>query len=212
MKSARTAACVTAALLALVFAACGGSSSNDSVVAAPASATSARGLTPPGTQLKLGQQATIAWIPPTGVTVESRLKGVKMRVVVTSIKQGSPDDVKDLNLDPGEQGATPYYVKVKFTAVDDVGEKAVTDDPSLTFDAFDDRGQQQDGITIIGGFEPCEPVKAPKAFTPGKSYETCLTYLLKGGGSIQRVQWADGPTTKDATMPYHDKPIAWRVS
>jgi hypothetical protein len=207
MKSARTPACLMAAALALVLAACGGSGSDSSSISASkAAAIAARGLTPPGAQLKLGQPATVSWIPPTS----KGQKGVKMQVAVMSIKQGSPDDLKGLALDalgPDAQGSTPYFVTLKLTALDDVGAKAITNDPSVTFEAFDDRGQQQQEVTISGGFKPCGAVQAPNAFSPGKAYETCSTYLLKGGGSIRKLQWSN-----NGAMPYNDNPLVWNRS
>ena len=49
----------------------------------------------------------------------------------------------------------------------------------------------------------------PKPLANGKSYDSCLTYLMPGGGSIQKVQWGDGPAAADQVTPYFDKPIVW---
>jgi hypothetical protein len=35
---------------------------------------------------------------------------------------------------------------------------------------------------------------------------------MPGGGSIQKVQWADGPSGPDGLTPYFDKPILWSGS
>ena len=49
----------------------------------------------------------------------------------------------------------------------------------------------------------------PKPFANGKSYESCLTYLMPGGGSIQKVQWNSGPSKAGEVTPYFDDPIVW---
>jgi len=47
----------------------------------------------------------------------------------------------------------------------------------------------------------------PNPLANGKSYDSRLTYLMPGGGSIQKVQWGDGPAAADQVTPYFDKPI-----
>jgi hypothetical protein len=230
MKPVRIAAVTSAAVLALGLAACGGSSSggsgssSTSVAAAAAAATTttpaqttasggggtaAGGLTPPGAQLALGQDATVAWVSPAAFSVNGGQKGTKMKVTVESIKQGTQDDLKNIQLDASQKGATPYYVRVKLTALQDAGPAAAKDDPAITFDAVDDRQQKQGSVTFFGTYKPCDEVDAPKPFSAGKSYETCFTYLLQGGGSIKQVQWNSGPSPKDGVTPYFEKPIVW---
>ncbi len=49
----------------------------------------------------------------------------------------------------------------------------------------------------------------PKQFANGKSYESCLAYLMPGGGSIQKVQWNDGPAKENQVTAYFEKPVVW---
>ena len=84
-----------------------------------------------------------------------------------------------------------------------------TSTPAITFTAIDDRGQEQPSITFLGTFQRCDEVSAPKALVSGKSYSTCMTYLIPGGGSIQSVKWDSGPNTANDVSPYFDKPIVW---
>jgi hypothetical protein len=219
------------AALALGLAACGGSSSgggsSSTNVAAttpastpattPAQTTTssspgggaAGGLTPPGTELAPGQDATVTWVSPSDFSVNGGQHGTKMKVTVESIKQGSQGDLKNIQLDASQKGATPYYVKVKLTALQDAGRAAAKDDPAITFEAIDDRQQKQGSVTFLGTFEPCKEVNAPKPFSAGKSYESCFTYLIQGGGSIQKVVWDSGPSPKDGVTPYFEKPVVW---
>jgi hypothetical protein len=43
----------------------------------------------------------------------------------------------------------------------------------------------------------------------GRSYYSCLAYLIPGGGSIQKIQWDDGPAAADQVTTYFDHPIVW---
>lgn len=37
-------------------------------------------------------------------------------------------------------------------------------------------------------------------------------YLMPGGGSIQKVQWDDGPAAAGQVTPYFEHPIVWAGS
>ena len=75
--------------------------------------------------------------------------------------------------------------------------------------AIDDRGQEQQSITFLGTFSRCDDPTPPKQFVSGKTYQSCLAYLIPGGGSIQKVQWDNGPAAANAVTPYFDRPIVW---
>jgi len=233
MTGRRIAALAAAGALALGAAACG-SSSNDgggSTTAAPAAAAttgsattttttastattaapaSSGGLTPPGTKLGFGAQATVGWVPPSRFSATGAQTGYKLQVSVDSIEKGSLGDFKNIQLDASQKRSTPYYVKVTVKALEDV--KTGTDDPDISFDAIDDRGQEQGSVTFLGTFDRCDDKQVPRPFTSGKSYESCLTYLMPGGGSINEVQWRNGPSRKGGVTPYFDKPIVWSGS
>jgi hypothetical protein len=213
------------------LAACGGSSSGGSssgggstgggssptASAPPASAAAAGGssasgrpgrLTHPGTHLGFGQEATVGWVPPSVASNPGAKKALKLRVTVESIEQGTIADFRNVQLNASERNSTPYYVKVRIKALGSIPPPG-TDDPDITFDAIDDRGQQQQSITFFGTFQRCNDAAAPKPFKNGKSYQSCLAYLMPGGGSIQQVQWNDGPAAADQVTPYFDHPIVW---
>jgi len=82
-------------------------------------------------------------------------------------------------------------------------------DPAITFTAIDDRGQQQQSITFLGTFSRCDDPMPPKQFVSGKTYESCLAYLIPGGGSIQKIQWDNGPAAANEVTPYFERPIVW---
>lgn len=232
MKSGRTAALVITAIALPALAACSGGSSSGSnpaagatgggnqptaTATAPASsapaspsaaAAGANGLTPPGTHLGFGTAATVGWVPPTLDTGTGAHKGLKLQVTVESIQKGTIADFTNIDLNAAEKKSTPYYVRVRLTALGNVAPPK-DNDPALTFTAIDDRGQEQDNITILGTFQRCDDPSPPTSFANGKSYQSCLTYLIPGGGSIKSVEWKDGPAPADDVSAYYDRPVVW---
>jgi hypothetical protein len=165
-------------------------------------------LTAPGTRLGLGRDATVAWVPPAQATGSGPHQGIKLRVTVESIEKGTIADFQNVNLNATQKKATPYYVKLRITALASTPPPA-NSDPAITFTAIDDRGQQQQSITFFGTFTRCDDPMPPKSFVSGKTYESCLAYLMPGGGSIQKVQWDSGPSAANELTPYFDRPLIW---
>lgn len=225
MKPGRMAAWAVAVAALPVLAACGGSSggggsagnqpspdeppvstSAPQTPSAPPSSdagTSGGKLTPPGAHLAFGQQAIVGWDP------DDTGKVFRMQVTVVSIEKGSiAKDFTNVQLNAKEKASTPYYVTLKIKAL---GSRPHTDSthPSISFNAIDDRGQEQGSVTFFGTFERCDDPEMPKPFTAGKSYTACMTYLVPGGGSIKSVTWTDGPHKTGDVTPYFEKPIVW---
>lgn len=189
----------------------GAASASASGAASPTATGGARtgGLTPPGTRLRAGQTATVGWVPPSMFSVTQAQQGYKLQVDVESIVKGTADDLKNIQLDADQQGSTPYFVKVRINALEAV-PGTVTDNPAASLDAIDDRGQQQGSVIFLGTFDRCPDTDPPKPFGAGKSFESCLTYLMPGGGAITKMQWGDGPSGAGGDVtPYFDDPISW---
>jgi hypothetical protein len=230
MKPGRTVAWVITATALPVLAACSGGSSsgnapaggtttggNQPATSAPAqpssqspaaaAKTGAGGLTPPGTHLGFGKDAIVGWVPQAQDGTGAH-KGIKMQVTVESIQKGTLADFRNVNLDAKEKKDTPYYVTLRLTELQNAPVPQDSD-PAITFTAIDDRGQEQESITFLGTFQRCDEVSAPKTLVSGKSYTTCMTYLIPGGGSIQSVKWDSGPSAANDVSAYFDKPITW---
>jgi hypothetical protein len=187
----------------------GASGSSDASPAGQAAAgTGGSGLTAPGTHLSLGRDATVAWVPPSQASGSGAHQGLRLRVTVESIEKGTIADFQNVNLNATQKKATPYYVKLRITALGSTSPPA-NSDPAITFTAIDDRGQQQQSITFLGTFSRCDDPMPPKSFVSGKTYESCLAYLMPGGGSIQKVQWDSGPAPANQVTPYFDRPLVW---
>ena len=165
-------------------------------------------LTPPGTHLAFGGEATVGWVPPSQDTGNGAHQGIKLRVTVVSIQKGTLADFRNVELNANERKATPYYVQLRVTALSSTPPPKDSD-PAITFTAIDDRGQHQQSITFLGTFSRCDDPMPPKQFVSGKTYQSCLAYLIPGGGSIQKVQWDSGPAGANQVTPYFDRPIVW---
>ena len=159
------------------------------------------GRTEPGATLKLGETARVTYKPLTAINDKNLFE---VDATAVKIEEGSIDDFENISLDEDQKASTPYYVTVK---IENTGEEIplgdMEGDPDLKFGAVDDRGQEQGSITFIGDFERCEDTDAPKPFTPGKSYESCLAFLVGGGGSITEVRWK-------GSDKYIIKPVVWK--
>jgi hypothetical protein len=164
-------------------------------------ATAGGGRTAPGTTLKVGETAHVTY-KPLSATDEKHL--FQVDATALKIEKGSIDDFENISLDADQKASTPYYVTVK---IENTGEEIPLGDqegdPDLKFGAVDDRGQEQPSITFIGDFERCEDTDAPKPFAKGKSYESCLAFLVGGDGSITEVRWK-------GSDKYILDPVVWK--
>jgi hypothetical protein len=164
-------------------------------------ATTSGGLTAPGATLKLGEAAHVTY-KPLSATDDNNL--FKVDATALKIEKGSIDDFKNIGLDEDQKASTPYYVTVKIENTgDEIPLGDMEGDPDLKFAAVDDRGQEQGSITFIGDFDRCTDTDAPKPFAKGKSYESCLAFLVGGDGSIREVRW-------QGSDKYILKPVVWK--
>jgi hypothetical protein len=234
MKPGRVAAWAIAAVAVPGLAACSGTSSGSSPASpgsSPAASTSSQAqsqaqspggsqpaaqgqtagsgsLTAPGTHLAFGGAATVGWVPPSQDTGNGAHQGLKLQVTVVSIQKGAMADFRNIELNANERKSTPYYVQLRVTALGSTPPPKDSD-PAITFTAIDDRGQEQQSVTFLGTFARCDDPFPPKQFVSGKTYQSCLTYLIPGGGSIQKVQWDNGPAAANQVTPYFERPIVW---
>jgi hypothetical protein len=199
-------------LVCAAMVGCGGDDDDDA--AAPAKTQTAEttaessggssaggGRTEPGATLTLGETAHVTY-KPLSATDDKNL--FQVDATAEKIEKGSADDFKNIDLDEEQKASTPYYVTVK---IENTGKEIplgdMEGDPDLKFGAIDDRGQEQPSITFIGDFDRCEDADAPKPFAKGKSYESCLAFLVGGDGSIEKVQWK-------GSDKYILKPVEWK--
>jgi len=77
------------------------------------------------------------------------------------------------------------------------------DGTSDAIQGIDDSGSQQDPVSFIGDFPPCNQNSSTAPVAAGASFHTCLTYLVSGG--ITKVAWT-------GTDSYTSSPVTWSGS
>jgi len=153
----------------------------------------------PGATFPIGETAAVAYTDQSdsGVTIGTD----RVRVTVLSIRKGTLADFNGIQLDASQQASTPDYVEVKLT---NLGPAALntndSNDPAVAIDGVDNTGQTQQSITFLGTFPRCPDANTPTPFSPSKSFQTCLTFLVPGG--ISKVAWL-------GTDDYDTSPVTW---
>jgi hypothetical protein len=222
MKARLVIAGIAVAILAPGLAGCGGSSGGSSPGKSPADAassgsntsspapvpTGADGYTPVGTHMSLGQTATVGWNPP---FEKGKHPAIRLQVTVKSVDKGPTADFKHVTgMDAADRKATPYYVTVQVKSLADRVYKSDfrPDDPLRVLDS---KGEDLVPHSFLGQTGKCGiPTDVPKRFLSGKSYTTCLPFMVPKGDSITGPEWIDGPIPKgEAVTPYLGHPLLW---
>jgi hypothetical protein len=195
-----------AVFMTLLLGACGGgggSSSATSSSSAAGSSSAAKsstksGVASPGTGLSVGQTATVSYTP---LTSSGNGKPRTLKITVASIRTGTSADLKALDVSGAPKGALPQYATVTVT---DLGPLSIdVDGTSDAIQGIDHGGNQQDPVSIIGDFPPCDQNSSTAPVAVGASFHTCLTYLVSGG--ITKVGWT-------GTDDYTTSPVTWSGS
>ncbi len=177
-------------------AASAAASSSSTATATSSSATA--GVAKPGTGLSFGQTATVTYTP---LTSSGNGKARTVKVTVASIRTGSAADLKALDVSGAPKGALPQYATVTVT---NLGPLSIdVDGTSDAIQGIDHSGNQQDPVSIIGDFPPCNQNSSTAPVAAGASFHTCLTYLVSGG--ITKVAWT-------GTNDYMNSPVTWSGS
>jgi len=135
-------------------------------------------VTEPGSELAVGETATIAWEPRVGVVGA-------LRITVTKLRQGTIKDFAGFSVDAPTKASTPYYVTatVANAGVTDLGGVEV---PLYMVDANDTLyGQNHFG----GEFKPCAARRLPKPFAATQETTVCLVYLAANHGTLSAVSF-----------------------
>jgi hypothetical protein len=152
----------------------------------------------PGATFKAGQTATVGF----NTTTKAGKPGpsYQLNVNVLSITKGSLQDFNGIKLDASEKASTPYYVKVKITSLGPGKMTTASNDPAISVEGVDSTGQTQQSVTFFGDFPKCDEAQTPNPLGEGKTFQTCLTFLVPGG--IKRVAYT-------GTESYITKPVTW---
>jgi hypothetical protein len=195
-----------AVFMALLLGACGGGGGSSSATSSSSAAGSSgaaksstkSGVASPGTGLSVGQTATVTYTP---LTSSGNGKPRTLKITVASIRAGTSADLKALDVSGAPKGALPQYATVTVT---NLGPLSIdVDGTSDALQGIDHGGNQQDPVSIIGDFPPCDQNSSTAPVAAGASFHTCLTYLVSGG--ITKVGWT-------GTDDYTTSPVTWSGS
>lgn len=187
----RTTTVVVSALLgATLLAGCSGDGSDDSSPEGEASTATAAAteylpapdgveLTAQGTELTLGETATVAWEPRQesvgviDVTVD--------RLEKTSFKRS----FAGFRITDETRQTSPYFVRATVTNVGDtdLGGRRI---PLYVVDG---ENRLVDYSGFGSRFRPCPSTDFPKRFAPGRTAEVCLVYLVPDKGDLTAVSF-----------------------
>jgi hypothetical protein len=145
-------------------------------------------LTPEGTELAIGDSATIPHDDGEGA----------IAVTVDGITAGTPEELAELELQGGETGDL-QYVALTVTNVDAPADAGSYAPGSSSLFALQDDGQPATPVAEFSTFEPCEN-EDPSELAAGESFTTCLIFLASSGVPVTSVQFA---------AEYDSTPIVW---
>lgn len=128
------------------------------------------GLTKAGTELELGETATVAWAP------NQRVKGT-IGVTVTRFDEGAKTDVTAIKVDPPLKDPHLYYVRFR---LENKGDTDLSGISALSLPMYLDDGSPvlMPAADVRLAFKPCPLAKLPVGFTKGKTADLCLVYVL----------------------------------
>lgn len=130
-------------------------------------------LTPQGSEITLGDTATVAYTP-------RQDKVATLDLTVRSIEKASFALFEGWKLNAETRSTTPYFVKVTVANVGDLdlGGRRV---PVY---AVDGTNKLIESSTFASTFKPCPSDSLPKKFRTGDSFKTCLVYLAPDKGEL----------------------------
>ena len=146
-------------------------------------------LTTPGTTLRLGQSATVAWKP------TQHLVG-GLEVTVTAVRQTTfKKSFKGWQLDAATRANTPYFVTA---TVRNAGQSDLSGQQVPLYGSAAS-GALVEASSFASDFKPCHPGVLPTPFRAGDTAHVCLVYLVPGAsdgakGSLDGVSFRPSET------------------
>jgi hypothetical protein len=133
-------------------------------------------LTDPGSELGLGEQATVAWRPRRG---QVGVLDIKVRKLVRADIRA----LKDWRLDAAGRSSALYYVTV---TVANAGELDLSD-RRVPLYVIDGSGALVESSAFKTEFEPCPSPAMPDGFVTGEKTTICQVYLVPEQGELEAV-------------------------
>jgi hypothetical protein len=136
-------------------------------------------LSPEGSQLAVGDTATVAYQLRQGVI------GV-LDIKVTRLEKTSfGKSFVGWDLDQGQKNSNPYFVRVTLTnrGENDLGDK------QIPLYIVDGTNTLVEATTFASSFTPCQPGVFPKKFKPGAKLKACMVFLSPKKGDLTAVSF-----------------------
>jgi hypothetical protein len=204
LRPARTV--LLAALLtpALLLSGCGGESKDKPTakpsvnlptgdVEVPAGVT----LTKAGTKLKFGAPALVAYQP-------NPQRSSVLSLTVKSVQTGKISDLAAFQLDDATKASQPYYVNVAVQNVG-TGDLSRMDVPLFAVDGSNSLLRPS---SFNNGFARCPSTPLPSGFVAGKTFTSCLVYLIPNKGTLVEMSFRPLQTFEPITWQGPIQPVA----
>ncbi len=164
-------------------------------------------LTPQGSELEVGETATLAWQP------KQDLIGVLDVTVDRLEKTTFKKSFQGWKLDDKTRKSTPYFVRV---SVENTG-KTQLGGLRVPLYIVDGENTLIESSSFASRFKPCPSTSLPKKFGAGRTQQVCLVYLAPDGGELTAVSfrptqefnpitWAGEVKTPKADTPQKSTP------
>ena len=135
-------------------------------------------LTDQGSDLEVGDAATIAWEP------RKQVVGA-LTIRVTRLQQATLKALSAFRLDPSQKRSAPYYVRA---TVKNVGKTNLAG-VSVPLYLVDGRDTLIQATPFAATFKPCPSKALPKPFRTGTKAAVCLVYLVPDRGTLEAVSF-----------------------
>lgn len=150
------------------------------------------GMTPPGTELKYGETATL----------QIKGQGV-VEVTVVRVDPAKPADLGGEPIDLAKESA--FYIKSRITVVSHGADEITTS--SVHGDLVGLTADGPAGPLPSATLEQCQYPVEPRLPEPGDSFQTCNPIIVPKGKSLQGVQYA---RTDSPYNLWDGEPLVWR--
>jgi hypothetical protein len=135
-------------------------------------------LTPPGTELSVGDHAVVAYHPRRG-------RVAALDIAVTRLERAPLRDFSAWQLSKQQQASTPFYVRAR---VSNVGETPLGGRPVPLYVVNED-DVLLESTPFASSFSPCPSTAFPRPFAPGDTANVCLVYLAPDHGRLVAVSF-----------------------
>ncbi|QBR91611.1 hypothetical protein [Nocardioides euryhalodurans] len=135
-------------------------------------------LTTQGSELEIGQTATVAYEPRQGQIGALDIK-------VTATEKASFSMFEGWELTKETRSTSPYFVRARIT---NVGESDLGGNRVPLY-IVDGENRLIESSVFTGTFEPCEGSEFPKKFRNGDRVNACMVYLAPDKGELTAVSF-----------------------